>query len=228
MGRYYTPLGYCDETDIENYLLLDVNNIFSSQIEDWIAAAELTVNGTIGYTTASGILREQIVGEKAKTRVDSDGNLKIFPRKIPIESISSVDLVKGTETISLALTDGAGNPKYDIPTTADYISYPGYEFSITGASIVSNLHELRPADYYTKISYIGGYSSVPPDIRLATVCLVCDTIMRHANKEGLESITQGRVTKRYRSRFSKETGESDFWLDAMNLLSGYRIASTWF
>jgi hypothetical protein len=50
-------------------------------------------------------------------------------------------------------------------------------------------------------------------------------IMRHANKEGLESITQGRVSKRWYQR--QEGGESDFYKDALTLLKPYRIVSRW-
>jgi hypothetical protein len=227
-GRNYTALGYCNEVDIENYLLLDINDIFSNQIEDWIATAETIVNDTIGITTASGILMEEIIGEKSKTRIDSDGNLKIFPRKIPIDELLSLQLVKGSDVITMTVNNNDGTKKYDIPSSADYISYPAFEYSISGASIVANLHELRPTEFYTKINYRAGYRAVPPDIRLATVCLVCDMVMRHANKEGLESITQGRVSKRYSGRYGNQSGQSDFWLDAMNLLNSYRISSLWF
>lgn len=223
-GRHYTALGYCDETDIENFLLLDIDNSFSAQVEDWIAGAEKTVNDYLGYTTASGIFREQIVGEKNRAFVDSDSNLKIFPNKIPIVSVSKIEIVKGTSTVELSLADSNGTLKYDIPVGDNHISYPNYELSITGNSVIRSFNDLRPNSWYVKMDYIAGFEEVPADIRLATANLVADTIMRQANKEGLEQITQGRVTKRWKER---RGGESDFYLDALNMLQSYRIASSW-
>lgn len=227
-GRHHTALGYCDEVDIENFLLIDIDNTFSAQVEDWIATAESVVNSYLNYTTTSGILREQITGEVVKAYVDGGMNLKIFPRKIPIVSISQIQIIKGTSQITLALTDGLGNTKYQIPSSNDYISYPDYELGITGNSVINSFAQLRGTEFFVKLNYIAGYATVPPDIRLATVNFVADYIMRHANKEGLEQITQGRVTKRWRNRRQgNDPGYSDFYLDAIQLLNGYQITSAW-
>lgn len=233
-GRHYTALGYCDEVDIENFLLTDIDDSFSPQIEDWIAGAESQINQYLGYTTASGIFAEAITDEVTKSYVDSDLNLKIFPRKTPIISVQGITLGKGTSRLSITLANGAGIPKYNIPSTANYISYPQYEFSVSGGSIISNLASIRGTEFYTYLSYISGYIKIPADIRLATVNLVSDTIMRHSNKEGLSSITQGRVTKRWADRIGPTSGDqaapagaSDFVLDAYALLRPYRISSQW-
>lgn len=223
-GRHYTALGYADENDIENFLLTDIDNSFSAQVEDWIAAAELQINDYTGYTTASGIFAEQITNEVTKAYVDSGLNLKIFPRKTPIISVEGITLAKGTTRMAITMNNGAGVPKYNIPAPGNYISYPQYEFTVTGGSIIHSLSSLRGTEFYVELNYIAGYQQVPADIRLATVNLVSDVIMRQANKEGLESITQGRVTKRWRQRTD---GQSDFVKDAYELLRGYRIASQW-
>jgi len=228
-GRHYTPLGYCDKTDIENFLLLTIDSSFNEQIDDWITTAEKQVNKYLGYTTASGILNEQIVDETAISHVDSEGNLLVFPRKVPINSISAIDLIKGTDVVTLTLTNDADTAKYNIPTTADYILYPGYELSITGTSIIKSFMDLKFLKFFSRIDYIAGYTEVPADIRQATVNLVADIVMRHTNKEALESITQGRVSKRWFSRWeaSGQPGKSDFVLDAEKLLNPYRILSQW-
>jgi hypothetical protein len=226
-GRNYTALGYCDETDIENFLLLDIDRSFSEQVEDWIAAAELHVNKYIGHTTASGVLLETITNENAAGRIDSESNLIVFPRKIPIVSVQGITLVKGTSTIELELEDGSGNTRYNLPPANDYLLYPNQELSISGASIISSFSEIKTVKFFSQIDYVGGYAVVPADIRMATVNLASDMVMRHANKEGLESITQGRVSKRWRQRYFNEFGESDFILDAYKLLDHYRIASRW-
>jgi len=223
-GRNYNNLGYCDITDLENFLLLDIDSSFNTQINDWIAAAEKQVNNYLGYTTASGIMREVITDEKAISHVDADSNLMIFPRKTPIISVEGIDLVKGTSTISLTLTDSDGDTRYNIPTSADYILYPEAEFSLSSTSIITSFTELRGTKFFTQLDYTAGYTTIPADIRQATVNLVADIIMRHANKEGLESIRQGGISK---SWFQRNEGKSDFYQDAITLLKPYRQAGRW-
>lgn len=224
-GRHYTALGYCDEVDIENLLLLDIDNTFSPQVEDWIASAEKQVNRYLGYPNfASGILAESITNEVVKSFINSQGDLVIFPRKLPINSVSTIQLVRGTTVLTLTLTNSAGDVRYNIPSTNDQIIYPSQELSLTGVSTISNFSQLRGIRFFAKITYNGGYSEVPADIRLATANLVADVIMRHSNKEGLESITQGRVSKRWKDR---DDGQSDFVKDAHKLLDPYRMSTTW-
>lgn len=222
-GRHYTPLGYCDQTDVEDFLLLTIDSSFSQQVDDWIATAEKQVNNYLGYTTASGILRENITAETSRSYVDTEGNLVLFPQKIPIVSVSSISLVKGTESLDLTLTDSSGNTRYNVPTSADHILYPAAELSMTGSSIIRSFAEIRNTKFLSKINYIAGYAETPADIRQATINLVADIVMRHSNKEGLQSITQGRISKSYMSR----EGASDFYLDAVTLLEPYKIASLW-
>jgi len=216
-------LGYCNEVDVENFLLMDIDDSFSPQLQSWIASAEAIINGYLGYTTTSGILTEKIVGEKIPIRVTPEGDLIIFPRKIPIVSVEAISLVKGRSSINLTLTTG-GEDKFDIPATADWIQYPGYELSMTGGtSIMTSFNDIKGSNGFVKIDYTAGFDTVPYDIRQATVNMVSDMVMRHTNKEGLASITQGRVSKRWETK----DGQSDFVKDAYELLSSYRIASQW-
>ncbi|MCG3203920.1 MAG: hypothetical protein KCHDKBKB_00597 [Elusimicrobia bacterium] len=219
-----TPLGYCDKTDLENFLLMTIDSSFNTQVNDWIAAAENQANGFMGYTTASGIMNEAIVDEIQDGTVNSDGDLIIFPRKSPLNSISSISLIKGTSSITLTLTDSSGSPKYNIPTHSRSVLYPGYELSITGSSVITSFNDLRAGKFFTKMSYVAGYTTVPADIRLATVNYVADVLMRHTNKEALAAITQGKVSKRWQER---RGGKSDFILDAEDLLQGYRLTQRW-
>jgi hypothetical protein len=222
-GRNYTSLGYADKTDLENFLLLSIDSSFDTQVVDWLSVAEKQVNNYLGYTTASGIFAESIVAEKAKGKVNGEGDLVIFPNKIPIISVSGIDLVKGTSSVTLSLTDSAGTPRYDIPMENDRIYYPNQEFSLTGTSTIGSFFNIKFSTFFTKLNYIAGYTEVPADIRQATVNLVADIVMRHSNKEALQSMTQGRISKSWMSR----EGASDFYLDAITLLSPYRIVSQW-
>ena len=228
-GLNYTAKGYTDKAGISNYLLLDIDSSFDSQLEDWIADAENRVDKYLGYgdyTTTSGILREEIVEEVTKGYVDEFLNLRIFPKKLPIESISAITLFKGTTNVNLQLENGLGVEKYIVPKTRDQIIFPQYEIELAGNLSVTSFYSLRNRDFYVKLSYVGGYSQVPPPIRMATTMLVSDTVMRHNNKEGLEFISQGRVSKRWASKLGDE-GQSDFERDAWRTLKPYRISSNW-
>ena len=59
---------------------------------------------------------------------------------------------------------------------------------------------------------------------MATTMITADFFMRQANKEGLSSITQGRVSKRWAET---KDGRSSFILDAERIMQHYRISSGW-
>lgn len=220
-----STLAYANVTDIENLLQVDIDASFEATVDTWITAAERRVNNYLGYTTASGIWNEQVVDEIQDGRIDAEANLVVFPRKRPINSVSAISLVKGSDEVSLSLTDSDGTSRLTIPTTADKLVFPDGEFQLSASpTFLSNFRQLRGVSFFTKMSYIGGYSSIPEDITLATAYFASDFFMRHANKEGLRSITQGRVTKRW-AEFSD--GESDYTKEAKSLLNHYRISSGW-
>ena len=215
---------YTTTTELENLLLLDIDSTFESQVETWIGAAEQQVNNYLGFVTSSGLWQEQISGEMNDARVDGGLNLIIHPRKRPVNSLSSLQLWKGSDSITLDLTDNSTN-RYIIPVQANVIVYPNDELSVSGNIIISDFHEIKFSRWYTKIDYIAGYTTIPKDISYATTLLASDIFMRHANKEGLTASTQGRITKRWRER---SDGRSDLQLDAFRVLDHYRVASGWF
>ena len=220
-----SDLNYTNEVALENLLLLDINASFSSQIDTWISAAEVRVNGYIGVTTASGLWNESITNETNEAKVDGDLNLVIFPRKRPINSVSAIDLIKGSQSLALDLTTSDNTNRYLIPVQNNYIICPNREISVTAQStLIRNFADIKYQRVYTRIDYIAGYTSIPKDIQLATTLLTADTFMRQSNKEGLISITQGRVSKRWADR---KDGRSDFEIQAFDILSDYRIASGW-
>lgn len=217
---------YSDITQLSNFLLVTIDSSFNTQIDDWISAAENYVDNYLGFTTASGLHNESIVNETLDVRIDGDLNLVIFPRKRPINSISALSIWKGSESITLDLTDSDGNTRYIKPVQNNCIVYPSYELSISsGAYSISSFAELKYSRYYTKMSYIAGYTTIPKDIQLATTMVAADYFMRQANKEGLISVTQGRVSKRWGAR--RDDGKSPFLVDAENILQRYKITSGW-
>lgn len=222
VSQLRTPLGYCNEEDIENFLLIDINDNFSGQVNNWISIAEDEINNSLGYTTASGLFNEQMVDELSDSSViDNTGSLIIYPRKRPINAITGIGMVRGTQSFDVQLMDG-DNTRYNIPEPRNKIVFPQGEIQSGGSLIFGGYSRYNTG--LTKLSYTAGYEVIPGPINLATVMLVSDQILRHNNKEGLSMIQQGRVTKEY---FQRKGGESDLRLDAMELLRPYRMASAW-
>ena len=205
---------------------MTIDASFSSQIDTWISAAEVRANGYLGFTTASGLWAESVSNETNEARVDGDLNLIIHPRKRPITSVSQIELIKGSQSLALDLTTSDSTNRYLIPVQANYIVYPNREISVTAQStLIRNFADIKYQRVYTRIDYIAGYTTIPKDIQLATTLLTADTFMRQSNKEGLISITQGRVSKRWADRMD---GRSDFEIQAFDILNRYRISSGWF
>ena len=185
----------------------------------------------MGYITASGLWNEAVVGELLEARVDGGLNLVIHPRKRPINSVSKIELWRGTNSMSLNLTDSNGNTRYHLPDPKSSLVYPSSELEISASTYaIASFADVKYSDWYTKIDYIGGYTLIPLDIAEATTLLTSDTFMRHANKEGLMSLTQGRVTKTWQSRFNngRENNRSDLEEQAYRTLDHYKIASGYF
>lgn len=229
------PLGYCTEEDVENILLTDINDSFSTQINNWIVAAEDAVNSYLGYTTASGVWNERIVEEVGETgKIDSQLNLVIYPRKRPINSVEKIELISGTRSLSLNLANGTRvdvdgntvtNYRYNIPEPRNKIIYPNREITIdSGTLLIGGFHQIRSESFLTRLTYTAGYSEIPGPINVATAMLVGEVTLRHKNKEGLSMLQQGRITKEW---FQRKAGESDLVVDAFNMLKPYQITSRW-
>ena len=229
------PLGYVTKQDLENFLLTDIDSSFDDQIDNWIVAAEDQVNRFLGYTTASGIWNEAVVEEVSETAiVDSNNDLVIYPRKRPINTVERIDLVKGTSYLTLNLSNGTRvnsvgdtvtNYRYHLPEPSNKIIYPEAELSTNGGTLaIGGFSSLKYSRFLSRITYHAGYTEIPGPINMATAMLASDLILRQDNKNGLQLITQGRITKEW---FQRKGGESDLALDAEKLLLPYRITSRW-
>lgn len=218
--------GYTNKSELENLLLVSIDNSFNTQIDTWISAAERRVNQFTGYTTASGMLMEQITSEFTETRVDGDLNLVIFPRKYPIDSISKLNIRKGSYSVTLSLVNSLGVNRYAIPEPKQMIVYPNYEITQTATSalFIRNFVDIKFSRFFCELDYIAGYAEIPEDVQYATTLIAADIFMRQANKEGLVSVTQGRISKRWSER---KDGKSDLIVDAETMLANYKLASGW-
>jgi len=165
---------------------------------------------------------EDIVNEKIHGVVNSEGDLSIWTQKFPIESISSLKIVKGTTSMTLALTSD-GVPKYDIPSdNCPPALYPGLEFALSSVGV--NLIPLRNETWFFLINYRAGWETIPEAIKEATSLLVTDTIAKRYNPGGFMSVKQGQIYYSFGGgggMDSKSVGRSTLYLEAMRLVNQY-------
>jgi len=151
--------------------------------------------------------------------VNADGSLVIFPRKIPVISLSALAVVKGTTEVTVTLTSGSDNI-YNIPTSADRIEIPYSEITYNTVSLL-DFGSLRNTNFFVKITYVAGLATVPQSVQDATQLYVLDTLARRSNASGASKIRQGGISIEY----AQSSGKSDFVKDAERLLSKYRRVS---
>ena len=123
---------------------------------------------------------ETITDEISKAFIDADNSLVIFPRKRPIVSLTAVSLVKGSADVSISLQNGNNDFIYTIPESKDRIIFPVADITLQSVSLL-DFGTLRTVDFYSKITYQGGYANVPDIVKEATALFAIDTIARSSN-----------------------------------------------
>lgn len=193
---------------------VDVTLYSDTTLSGMITRASAAIDDYLGYS----LLRESVTDEKCQGMVDADNNLVIFTKKRPVNSVSSVKIVKGTYSGTVGLTSG-GEATYDIPVTQDRIVFPGADVTLETVSII-DWGALRTTNFYTEVSYNAGYYGyeIPQPIQDACQLWTMDIIARKQNISGATSIRQGGIAMTFESR----KGESDLIVDAKALLAPYR------
>lgn len=196
---------------------VDLSLYNDTTISGMISQATTLVEDYVGYSPYA----EDIVGELKESLIDSNGDLIVRPEKIPVISVSSLKLAKGSPAgdVDIVLTNESGD-KYNIDFSGRYIRFPFGEMTLTGSPIFSNFYNLRGKQFYTKISYRGGYepSDLPAVFKQATIMFMRDIISRSSNPSGATRISQGGISLSYEQR----DGKSDLVFDAERILRPYR------
>lgn len=213
-----TNLNIITVTDFQNYAPeVDISAYSGATISGMISQASQIASDILQYTP----LAEVIIGEIGEGRITTEGDLIIFPAKVPVQSVSAIHLVKGTTDVTLTILDGEGNPRYNIDWQKRHIRYPNYEFSTQTAGLLTNLWSLRGRQFYYKLDYRGGFevSELPASITHAVVLIVRDIISQRSNPTGADSISQGGISFSYSSG---GTGDSAYMKEAKKILGDYR------
>lgn len=188
----------------------------AATISGMITAASQLASDYLGYTP----IAEAIVGEQRSGKVTSQGDLVIYPSKIPIISLASIALNKGTTSISLTLQDGSNNNRYNIDYNKRSIILPYGELTLQGVPLLSNLYNLRGYLFYTTLSYTAGWplTELPTPIKQAAMLFMRDMIARRNNTTGARKVQQGGISLEY----AEKTGDSELVKDAKTYLRPYR------
>jgi len=171
-----TPKGYCDITQIENYLLIDIVEAFEPQVSEWIAQVESFIEKTTGRV----FIADAVASEKI---YDGNGEQDLFIDECVEVSKVTID---DTELLS-----------------ANYLKYPASELPITRLKI-KNTSALcfTKGEQNIKVEAKWGYSvACPADIAFAALVLVAGIINFSGIMEGeIKSETIGAYSVTYKDK----------------------------
>lgn len=206
---------YITEEELKSeYPALDLSAYTGSTISTLIQKASSKVNDFVDYSFEVETVTDEIV----KGFIDADGSLIFFPRKRPINSLTSINIVKGSSDVALTITSGGDNA-YTIPKTADRVVFPIHDITLNSVDII-DFASLRNTDFYIKATYESGYATIPDIVKEATALYVLDTVGRSANLSGASKVSQGGISVEYGNRLFVD-GRSELVLDAERILQGF-------
>ena len=228
-------LGYTTRSIVEAVLQKSYPSIEDDIFNIFIESAEEEVNRILGYEnrlSVSGILLETITNEKAQGKLDSFDNIVIDLGKPPIKfnedgspAITAFSLIVGGITVDTLPLTSNGESLFDVPSSRGFqLVYPSLYLTpaVTGITPTQrlSLQSFRSFNFFTKISYVGGYAIVPKPIQIATSLLAGDLI--NNDPSNLQSYVQGSMEESYSER---KNGMSENALRAEKLLQPYKKVS---
>ncbi len=195
-------MAYSDEGKVENYLTIDIDNSFSSQIATWADAVDLYIDKFVGKTFADE-------GEITK---NYDGNGR---REIDIDnfmSLTSVEILEitGTDT-DFTLTEGRANDFITFP----YNETPKFRLILTPTASIGSWSKGKNR---IKITGRFGETSVPKDIELAATMLLAGIVEKGLKGGTIASEDLGDYSVTY-----KEIDMISSVMGVKEILSKYKI-----
>lgn len=190
--------GYTTIEKVENYLLIDVEEYFEPQVEEWIGQVEKMIDRMTGRGTfiAETEGEELAVSEKL---YDGDGS----------------DTLLTDDLISIESIEIDDNDPLD-PDEPDYYLYPANRTPKN--KIKLNGGVFTKGNQNVKVNAVWGYSEdVPEDIVFAATVIVAGIINASGNQQGIRSMTIGN----YSVTYDGEKGFDDF-KKAEEILKSYK------
>lgn len=206
--NYMSAKGYTTKTKIENYILQNIDSSFDTQIDNWIAGIEKTIDKYTG--------RNFIADTVASARVyDSDGET---PTLLIDDCISVSKVEVGDDAYGSAFTEieSSGSDRYFLEPN-NYLS-KGYPIS----RIVLASRLWTAGKQNNRITAKWGYSeSVPKDIEFACTVFVAGII--NQSIPGGDQIKSEKIGN-YQVTYNSEDGNNSFadFKNAMSILDSYK------
>lgn len=213
-----TPVNLITTAELASYapeLSPYTNNMSAQTLSGIIAQATRNV---LNICHVKGFDRRQYVDE-GQAWISSEGELVITAEAFPITSpadIISVSLVKGGFTAALTLQDQNGSFLFQIPDPGWRFEFPNSYFYLTGTYLAggsSQLLTLKGAHVKYVMTYNGGFTTIPDDLKNACICLIRSIIKRNYNPFGAISWRQGQRSESY-------GGVDEFRIEAEDILYG--------
>jgi hypothetical protein len=197
---------------------VDVSQFDNPTLSGMISTASQMVADYLQYTPVAEI----VVSEEVQGRIASNGDLVIYTKKVPIQSVASISILNGATSVSLTLTNGSGVNKYNIDYTQRRIVIPYQEILLQGTPIFTNFYALRGRSFLTNITYTGGWplTEVPATIKQAVILFMRDLLSKRYNQSGAQRLSQGGLSMEFSSGMNM--GESQLVKEAKRLLNPYR------
>lgn len=200
---------------------VDLSSYADPTVSGMIASASKQVSDYLEYNP----LAEDVIDEVKNGMITTDGDLLVFPNKVPVIRLDAMAVMRGTSIVNMELNgtlNGQPLPRYNIDYTGRNIRYPWDEATLDGSPIILNFLYLRGSQFYTKISYRGGFevSQLPWPIKQATALFVREFLQPSYNTQGLTRLQQGGISFGFGG--NGQAGRSKLVQDAERLLGPYK------
>lgn len=170
--------GYTNKTEIENYLLINIDESFWDQVNRWIADVETYIDNKTG---------RNFIAESASARLfDGDGS-----RELLIDDCIEVTEVK--------IGDDDPLNKDESGVDDDYFVYPANLLPKTKIKLINGIFPSHPPQTISIKAKWGYSEDVPGDIQNVATVLVAGIINYSLNAEGeVKSMSIGRYNVTYK------------------------------
>jgi len=216
-------MSYTNRNNLQNFMQITISGTgLEGHIDNvYIPAVEKMINNYCFQP--NGFEEVTITREKVQGLVSSDGELYLVAKNKPINTLTEVQIGKGTSFTTLSLTDNDSNTRYDLTPTS-HIIFPNQEISLTGTFTISNFWDLRFKRFWAKLSYTTGFETLPADLVHAATLLLAHIYRKGqddiGNKSGLRALSQGQI--RYDYLVSTKDAEDELIKEAKSLINHYR------
>lgn len=169
---------------------VDVTPWGDATISGFISTATRSIQN---YCQVDGFLTTTVTSERGKAVISTPGDLFIYPRIRPIQSVSAIRLVKGGFSTNLTISGSTGL-YYQIPYPYTYLDYPSSYLAGVGTLSIGGSQQLvtlRGAGTYYELDYTGGFVTIPEDLTDACDLWVRDLVTRRLNPTGAQLVRQG-------------------------------------